>query len=175
MARKFITSTEIAFINKINHELIQRVVGQEVFYYEIDLERSKVDELYQESIQKTWRAPVKVNARVLWDNMQSMTNTLGIDSKFSLEVYFHTEELDERNVKPKEGDFIEFGNVFFEITSVTQPQIVFGQINNRVQTKCICVPSREGQFAAGGRSGEGIDNTHPVNNSKPPDRGNPVS
>lgn len=174
MSRKFVTEKEIAFINKITHELVQRVVGQVVFYYEIDLQRSRVDDLYQESVQKTWKPPVKCNARVLWGNEQSATTSYGIDSKYSLEVYFHPEELRERNLVPREGDFIEFGQVFFEITSVTQPEIIFGQVNNKTDTKCVCVPAREGQFAAGGRAAEGVDHTHPIETSKPPDRGNPV-
>jgi len=166
MARKFITERELDFIGRINHELIKKVVGQEISYYEIDLERSKVNRLYEESIEKVWKSPVMVNARVLWDNPSSNTTNFGVDSKYTAEVYFHTLELNERNVRPKEGDFVEFGQVFFEITSVTQPQIVFGQVNNRIMTKCICVPSREGQFQSGGRSSEGVDNTHPIENTK---------
>jgi len=173
MARKFITEKEIAFVNAITHELVQAVSGQVVWYYEIDLERSRVDDLYQETVQKTWKAPVKCNARVLWGNENTQSTQAGMDSKYSLEVYFHPEELRERNLVPREGDFIEFGQVFFEITSVTQPEIIFGQVNNKTDTKCVCVPSREGQFAAGGRASEAIDNTHPIETPKPPDRGNP--
>lgn len=166
MARKFITEREIAFIHRVNHELIQKVVGQEISYYAISLEKSRVDDLYREAVEKVWDPPVLINARVMWDNTQSSSTTFGVDSKYNLEVYFHKLELDERNVKPKEGDFIEFGGVFFEITSVTQPQIVFGQVNNKIMTKCVCVPSREGQFSAGGESGEGVSNTYPIENTK---------
>ncbi len=166
MARKFITERELAFIARINRELIQKVVGQEVSYYEIDLEKSRVHRLYEEAIEKTWKPPVLVNARVLWDNPSSVHNVIGIDSKYTAEVYFHTDELNDRNVSPKEGDFIEFGQVFFEITAVTQPQIVFGQVNNRIMTKCVCVPSREGQFQAGNDSSQAIDNSHPITNTK---------
>lgn len=166
MARKFITERELAFISRINNELIQKVVGQEVSYYEIDLEKSRVHRLYEEAVEKVWKPPVLVNARVLWDNPSSVQNTIGIDSKYTAEVYFHTNELMERNVSPKEGDFVEFGQVFFEITAVTQPQIVFGQVNNRIMTKCICVPSREGQFQAGNDSSRAVDNSHPIENTK---------
>jgi len=166
MARKFITERELAFIGRINHELIQKVVGQEVTYYEVDVEKSKSNHLYDEAVEKVWKPPVLVNARVLWDNPTSTTSNFGVDSKYTAEVYFHKLELDERNVAPKEGDFVEFGQVFFEITSVTQPQIIFGQVNNKAMTKCICVPSREGQFQAGGKASEGVDNTHPIENTK---------
>lgn len=165
MAKKFITDNELAFISKINHELIQSVVGQEVNYYAISLDHTQVHRLYNEAIKKTWYPPVKVNARVLWDNPNSESTHLGVDSRYTAEVYFHTDELVERNVLPREGDFVEFGQVFFEITSVTQPQIVFGQINNKIMTKCICTPSREGQFQAGSQSDQDVDNSHPVENS----------
>lgn len=166
MARKFVTEREIAFISKINREFIQKVTGEEVTYYAISLEKSRVDDLYDEAVEKIWEIPVKINARVLWNNEQSKSSNFGIDSIYSIEVYFHDDELKDRNVSPKEGDFIEFGNVFFEITSVTQPQIVFGQINNKVMTKCYCVPSREGQFSNGSDSSRGVRNTHPVENTK---------
>ncbi len=166
MARKFITERELAFIDKINKELIQKVVGQEISYHAISLEKSQVNSLYGEAIEKVWDPPVLIYARVLWDNTQSAASAMGVDSKYSAEVYFHRLELIERNVVPREGDFVEFGNVFFEITSVTQPQIVFGQVNNKVMTKCICVPSREGQFQAGSSTTEGRQNVHPIENTK---------
>lgn len=166
MSFKFITEREHAFIARINKELIQKVSGQEISYYSIDASKSKVNSLYGEAIQKVWDAPVKIFARVLWGNESTQTTNRGVDSQYSCEVYFHKLELDERNVKPREGDFVEFGEVFFEITSVTQPQIVFGQVNNKIMTKCICIPSREGQFQAGSSSDRNIKNTHPLANTK---------
>lgn len=166
MAKKFITEREIAFINRINKELIQKVTGQEVSYYAISLEKSKVNNLYGEAVEKVWDPPVFINARVLWDNSNSATTGFGMDSKYTCEVYFHELELEERNVAPKEGDFVEFGEVYFEITSVTKPQIVFGQVNNKVMTKCVCVPAREGQFQGGSNTSEDVKRTHPIENTK---------
>lgn len=165
MGYKFITEQEINFINTINRELIQHVVAQEVIYYAIAVKQTQVDDLYNEAIKKTWNPPVRVNARVFWDNPTVRSISAGQDSQYSLEVYFHTKELVERNLVPREGDFIEYGQVFFEITSVTQPQIVFGEINNRIMTKCVCVPAREGQFQAGNITRESVDHSHPVQNS----------
>jgi hypothetical protein len=99
---------------------------------------------------------------VNYDNPTVKTMGYGADSVYSIEVYFHKQELVDRNVSPKEGDFIEYGSIFYEITSVTQPQLVFGQINNKVMTKCTCVASREGQFAAGGDSSKDRSFVHPV-------------
>ncbi len=162
MSRKFVTERELAFIAAINKELLQDVVGQEVIYYAISLPETQVHRLYNEAVKKTWSPPVKVNALVLYDNQNTVQSNFGSDSKYSVEVYFHTNELVERNLVPYEGDFVEFGQQFFEITSVTQPQLVFGQVNEKIMTKCICVPAREGQFQMGNSSSESVDRSHPV-------------
>jgi hypothetical protein len=162
MSYKFVTSREIDFINVISKELIQHVVGQTVGYYAISLEKSKLNQLYNEAERKVWAAPILIDALVNYDN-PNVKSTNGVqDTQYSLEVYFHNQELTERNVRPKDGDFIEYGQVFFEITSVVQPQLIFGQVNNKIMTKCTCVPSREGQFQNGNRSAENKDNSHPV-------------
>ena len=162
IARKFITNKEFDFIEKINRELIQEFVGQEVIYYAISTEHTVSNDLYNESIDKVWFSPVKINARVEWDNPGVSTTNLTLDSKYSLNVFFHTDELIDRNVKAKEGDFLEFGQVIFEITAVTQPELVYGQPNKKILTKCVCVPSREGQMQVNSDSSRFIDNTHPV-------------
>lgn len=162
MSFKFVTNREIEFINTIAKELIQHVVGQTVTYYAISLEKSKTSSLYNEATRKVWNTPIQIDALVNYDN-PNVKSSLGIqDSQYTLEVYFHNQELLERNVAPKDGDFIEFGQVFFEITSVVQPQLIFGQVNNKIMTKCICVPSREGQFQNGNKVADNKDNSHPV-------------
>lgn len=166
MARKFITDKEFAYIEKINKELIQEYVGQEVIYYAISMEHTVSNDLYNESIDKVWFSPIKINARVEWDNPGVSTTSFTLDSQYSLIVDFHTQELIERNVSPTEGDFLEFGQVVFEITSVTTPELVYGQPNNKIMTRCVCVPSREGQMQVHSNSSEFIDNTHPVENEE---------
>ena len=52
-------------------------------------------------------------------------------------------ELQERNILPKEGDFLKFGKVVYEINKLTRPQIVYGQIEQEVMIKCECIVSRE--------------------------------
>lgn len=165
MARRFITSKELALISKINKELIQNIIGQEVIYYAISEEHTVSHRLYQESINKVWFSPVKINALVDFDNPGVSTTNMTLDSQYTLSVYFHTDELEDRNVKPKDGDFIEFGQIVFEVTAVTMPQLVFGQVNEKIMTKCVCVPSREGQMQVHGDSAMFVDNAHPIDPS----------
>ncbi|HEU5118178.1 MAG TPA: hypothetical protein VFT74_16290 [Isosphaeraceae bacterium] len=169
MSRLFVTDREINFINSIQRELVQHVVVQEVKYYAILEDRTRAHSLYNEAVKKVWSPPVSINARVLWENPEEKSTNLGSDSTYRAEVYFHTRELQERNVEPKQGDFIEFGEVFFEIASVTRPDIIFGQVNNKTQVKCTCVQSRQGQFANGGDPVKDDVRTHQVNqNTVPP-------
>lgn len=147
MARKFIGRKEVNFVNAINRELIQRVVGQEVYYYAILAEKTKKNDLYNEAINKVWAQPVKVNCLVMYENTQEQIGMLPPDSKYQLDIYFHTEELKERNVTPKMGDFVIFDGIAFEIHQVTEPQILWGMIEQKVMTKCNCGPARKGQFA----------------------------
>lgn len=147
MARKFIGRKEIAFVNAINKELIQRVVGQEVHYYAIVAEKTKRNDLYNEAVSKVWANPVKVNCLLMYENTQEQIGMLPPDAKFAVDVYFHTDELNDRNVLPKMGDFLQFGDVMYEIYQVTRPQIVWGLIEQKIMTKCNCGPARKGQFA----------------------------
>ena len=166
MSRKFITSKELAFIDKINRELIQSFVGQEVIYYGMSEEHTVSHRLYQESINKVWFRPVRINARVQWDNPGVNTTNFSLDSQYKLDVFFHDAELIDRNVEPREGDFVEFGGVIFEITAVTRPQLVYGQINKKILVRCSCVPSRQGQMQIHGDKARFVDNTHPVDASE---------
>lgn len=152
MSRKFITQREINFIDNVTKELLQGVVEEVVNYYSISIEKSDVNQLYQESIHKIWNPPVGITALVLYDQGPSVAGRYNLDSRYTMDVYFHKKELTERNVVVREGDFVEYGGIYFEITSATQPQVVFGQINNKVMTKCTCVPAREGQFAGNSNS-----------------------
>lgn len=165
MSRKFITAKEEAFNASIIKEFVQSFVGQEVYYYAISAEENRVKNVYGEQINKKWKPPVKINALVNYDDAGTKSTSLGLDSSYGLEVYFHTQELTERNVILAEGDFIEYAQVYFEISSISQPQLFFGQAQNKVMTKVVCVASREGQFSAGSISKEDIDASHQVNST----------
>lgn len=169
MAKKFIDTKAVAFIDAINRQLLQQVVDESVHYYAISLKHTEVKRLYGEAVKKTVVAPVRINALVKYENANTRSMDFGMDAEFDLEVYFHNKELVERNVKPTEGDFIEYGGIFFEISSVTQPQLVYGQIENKIMTKCVCVKSREGQFQFGSQSDSDDVRSHPSSPSRPDD------
>lgn len=162
MARKFVTTRETALIDGWVRELVQDFVQQEIVYYAISFEDSRVHDVYDESVLKEYLQPVRINARVKFDQVATVAKGGTLDSNYQLQVQLHPEECRQRNVVPREGDFIEFGQVVFEVTTVGYTQPVFGQIDDRINYDLTCVPSREGQFKVDSSRIDGIDNTHPV-------------
>lgn len=142
----FVGLQEIDFFNSVNKELIQKIVGQKITYFCVSEEHTQVNSLYNESISKAVYEPVEINALVLYEPPIQTSTNFSIDTIYSIEVYIHEYELTERNVLCREGDFVQFGNTIYEIKTVTYPQLVFGQINNKVMTKLTCIVSRESNF-----------------------------
>jgi hypothetical protein len=143
---KFVGAKELAFFHAINRELIQSVVQQEVLYYQIMAEKTIKDNLYNESIKKVWANPVKVNALIMYENSSEQITMLPPDSKFNIDIYFHKQELVDRNMDPNMGDFVRFGKALYEILNVSEPQPIAGMINEQMMVKCPCTPARRGQF-----------------------------
>lgn len=167
MARKFITNRELGLIDSWSRELIQATVQQEIIYYAISYDDSRVHDVYDEAVLKEYLQPIRINARVEFDQMATKAAGGTLDSTYSVKVTLHADECRERNVLPREGDFVEFGQVVFEITTVGHSQPVFGQISDKLKYELTCVPSREGQFKADSVTSDGVDNTHPVESARP--------
>ena len=50
----FVGQAERNFVKQINDEIVEKIVGQQIVYYPIDLERSNFHPLYGESLSKTY-------------------------------------------------------------------------------------------------------------------------
>jgi len=146
MSRLFVTQKEVNLINSLSKELIQKVVCQKIIYYSVSEEHTNTHDLYDEAIKKTVFQPVLINARVLFQNPEQTTGQFSIDTINKIEVYFHINELEERNITPREGDFVKFGKILYEVLQLTKPQIVYGEVEQQVQVKAICQTSRKSNF-----------------------------
>lgn len=167
MARKFATSRELNLIDRWNKELIQGTVQQEVIYYGISYDESRVHDVYDEAVYKEYMQPVRINGRIEFSQESTKAGGGTTDSTYSCKVFLHHDECVERNIKPREGDFIEFGEVMFEITTATWAKPVYGQMNARLEHELTCVVSREGQFQAESMREDEVSNTHPVETRRP--------
>jgi len=146
----FTGKKERDFVKQVNDELIERVIGQQIVYYPIDIKRTNYHSLYGEAINKTFLPPIKVNALVEWEGLStSYAESVGIDKVTTVTVHFHKRRLTEdQDLFVREGDFILFGKLYYEIVSLEQPKLLFGQPDHKMEIAAKCIRAREGRFNA---------------------------
>ena len=143
----FIGKKERDLVKQVNDEIIERVIGQVIAYYPISLEHTNYHSLYGEAIQKTFLDPIKVNALVEWTGYETETSNLGVDRRSKITVNFHKRRLvEDQNLFVREGDFVVYGEEFYEILTLNEPRQAFGQINHKFEIVAECVKAREGLF-----------------------------
>ena len=60
----FLGKKERDLVKQINDELIEKVIGQQILYYSIDMKTTNFHDLYGEAIEKSFLHPVRVFAKV---------------------------------------------------------------------------------------------------------------
>ena len=146
----FLGEKERNLVKQVNDELIERVIGQQILYYSIDLQHTNFHSLYGEAIKKTFLSPVRVYALIEFEGIQTKySSNIGLDKDISLVVHFHKRRLTEdQDLFVREGDFVVYGDVFYEIVTLGEPKQLFGQIDHRVEISAKCIRAREGLFDA---------------------------
>jgi hypothetical protein len=144
----FTGEKERNLVKQVNDELIERVIGQQVAYFSVDIDRSNFHPLYGEAIEKTYLPPIRVYALVKWEGQtQSFTQNIGIDKATSIEIHFHKKRLtEEQDVFVREGDFVLYGDRYYEIVKLDEPKQLFGQIENKFEIVAKGIRAREGLF-----------------------------
>jgi len=145
----FLGEKERNLVKQVNDELIERVIGQTILYYPIDLDHTNFHSLYGEAIEKTFLPPVRVNVLVRWDSHTTTATNYGIDRRQEITVHFHKRRLTEdQDLFIREGDFVLFGDFLHEIATLTESKWLFGQPEHSFEIAAKCVRAREGLFNA---------------------------
>ena len=110
----FLGEKEKDLVKQVNDEIIERVVGQQLLYFPIDIEHTNFHPIYGEAIEKTFLPPIRVFARVEYQGVETkFLDNIAIDKKTGLKVMFHKRRLTEdQNLFVREGDFIRYGSIF---------------------------------------------------------------
>jgi len=146
----FFGKKERDLVKQVNDEIIERVVGQQVLYFPIDIEHTNFHPLYGEAIEKTFLPPVRVHALVEFQGIETTgTENLYLDKLTKIKINFHKRRLTEdQNLFVREGDFVRYGEVFYEIVKLIEPKLLFGQVEHRFEVQAECIRSRDGLFNA---------------------------
>jgi hypothetical protein len=146
----FLGKKERDLVKQVNDELIEKVIGQQILYYPIDLERTNFHDLYGEAVEKTYLPPIRVYALVKFDEEATQyMDGVGVDRNFVITVHFHRRRLTEdQNLFVREGDFILYGETYYEIVKTSEENKLFGQVNHTFEISTVCKRARKGLFDA---------------------------
>ncbi len=142
MPRLFLGQKEADFFSDLTKEIIKDVAGQKIFYYTIREDLSDVHDVYEESMHKIFNPPIELECLVEWQQSEVKTTQFGHEQIKVINAYLHDRDLIDRNLNIRQGDYISYGEFFFEITSLFKDKIVYGQVERAVSMKLIAKQTR---------------------------------
>ena len=126
----FLGKKERDLVKQINDELVEKVIGQQILYYPIDLRATDFHELYGEAIKKTYLPPIRVYALVEFtDYSTDYMESAGIDKSWEIMIHL-------------------YGDYYYEIISLSEPKLLFGQAGREFEIAAQCKRARKGLFDA---------------------------
>jgi len=145
----FAGKKERDFVKQINQELMENVIGQQILYYPINIEHTDFDSVYGEAMNKTFLPPIRVYVLVDWEPHETIDTPFGIDRRNKLTLHFHNRRLTEdQDLYVREGDFVLFGDYYYEIIAWRLPTLLFGQVESKIEISADCLRARTGVFDA---------------------------
>lgn len=143
----FFDSRTRQFIENINTELNEIVIMTFVNYYSVVGELTDSDDVYGESQSKTYRQPVQLYGRILYNEPIVSSGEFSTETQYSLGVYFQNSRIeDDLKVRPKMGDFLQFGEKYYEVTKVIYPQMIGGIPQFQLGVIVDCISARQNIF-----------------------------
>jgi hypothetical protein len=124
----FVGKAERNFVKQLTDEVIEKVVGQQILYFPIDMERSNYHPLYGEAINKTFLPPVRIYSLIEYLGSERVQQKFGFDSVYNLNIHLSKRRLvEDQNLFIRLGDFVQYDNMYFEIVDLFEPRYLFGQ------------------------------------------------
>lgn len=146
MPRLFATQREMAFFSDITKEVIKDVIGQKIIYYPISELKTKVHDVYLESPEKVFDNPIEIEVLAQSPKVDSKYDKFSFDQRYTIELYIQWRDLVDKGVTVTQGDFFQYGEVFYEIEKVTHINAMMGQIEHKDGVRIVAVNSRLDQF-----------------------------
>lgn len=146
----FLGKKERDLVKQVNDELIEKIIGQQILYYSIDLVSTNFHELYGEAVEKTFLPPVRIYALVEYTDFSTdYMEDAGIDKSWEIMVHFHKRRLEEdQDMYVREGDFVLYNDSYYEIVKLSEPRLLFGQAGQDFEISARCRRARRGLFNA---------------------------
>lgn len=117
---------DISLFRKMNKELLNRIIVQEVGYYKMDLTKTDSN-VYGESVEKTFLDPVLVTCLLERGDKSTTPEETTVDIDRTLTVRFLRDILVEINLFPEIGDIILWNEDYYEINTLNENQLIVGK------------------------------------------------
>ena len=137
----FVPQKEVDLIDAMNEELIDEIVGQYVDIYKLSIDDTE-ENMYGESTTKYYNDGFRVNCLIQFNEPETLQDDFGADLNTSVEMYFHRTTLKEAGFYPEIGDIVDWNDIYFEINSITEPQLIAGNPGFKHQIKAVAHRSR---------------------------------
>lgn len=114
--------------NKVNNELLDNVISQEVDFYQLSVENTQTN-LYGEAPSgKVYYQPIRLTCLIERnDQTFNIDDQLGPDATQTYVFRFLHRRLVELSLWPEVGDLIENRGNFYEIDNINENQFVVGK------------------------------------------------
>lgn len=143
----FFTPRDMSLFNDYSTELLEIIAKTKVKYWKVEKDFSDPNDIYGESDKKVTREPIEVFCWIMLDDPVTQTGQYTTEVKRNIECYMHKDRLNEVGLVPRIGDFIEYDNQYFEITTADVPRNVFSYEQTKLGVIVRCISVREDVFS----------------------------
>tara|TARA_R110000868_G_scaffold354751_1_gene616037 strand:- start:630 stop:1124 length:495 start_codon:yes stop_codon:yes gene_type:complete len=127
----FGSSRDISMFRKINNELLEDIIQQEVEYYVLSLQNTQANMYGEASQGKSYFKPVRLTCLLeRGDQTYVADDQFGMDVTQQMTFKFLRPKLREVNVLPKAGDIVEVRGLYYELDQINENQFILGKDND---------------------------------------------
>ena len=151
----FVGAAERNFVKQINDEVIEKVIGQQILYFPVDVDRTNYN-FYGEALEKNFLSPVRAYCLTAYMDSERVQGVYGYDNVRMIESRFNDRRISQdQDLFLRIGDFVQYDETFFEIIDVAaSAKNLFGQdtgfADGYMQSRSItCREARLGLFDPG--------------------------
>ncbi len=124
----FGSSRDISMFRKVNNELLEDVIQQEVDYYVLSLQNTKANQYGEADQGKAYYKPVRLTCLIeRGDQVYVADDQFGMDVTQPMTFKFLRPKMREVNILPKAGDIVEVRGLYYELDQINENQFVLGK------------------------------------------------
>ena len=117
---------DFGLITKMNRELLQDIIEQEVAFYKIALEETQAN-IYGESLEKTFYDPIIMQCIITRGDQTYTVDEFGPEVARELNFAFLRDDFVDTSLVPETGDIIMLNEDYYEIDTIIENEFFFGK------------------------------------------------